>query len=897
MTWLTTNAFPVGWHNFPLFQWLDRPQWFVTNTNTYAPGGVPNPYALAVTGGPGVAERAAVLCTNRWTSAGETVTFKLYVPGTGGFFTVKNAVTGSNLSTSGFSATVGWKDISITVPAGDTAIQIELEDPKFSNGVYPKYVLDEVASASVKDGGLSVAFPPAQNMPAGWATSGTRTFAPAIVQNESESAATFGSYGALQTTLLGAGETANLLSPDIVVGAGGITAQAYVSLAFVSGSAPDAIVRMYRCNSAGAEIEELSNRAYGTGPGWHNLPFPEGTWKLKFAATLSNATQVRISIDAISPESSWQTAAAPPWVPPVITGWLATAAFPKAWFNRPVEDGPLFAPQPEKPQWVVYGDAPGPYALAVQGGAGVTTADKAACLLTNRFSVPSGGATLAFEMYVSYPAGDGTYSVQIFNRAVSGNVSYSFSGAAPDWFSSGWKTVTLILPEGPNCIEIVVQRNDWESEEALYIVDEVASSYIVNGGDGVAFPPGHAIPPGWASTGVVPWVLSGEGSIGSGVLGSLCVYTGPTGLVVAPGGYAEFRSNLVTVAGSPLSASCYVKEEFASSAMGATFSVLLCDEAGATVSTLYSQALPEFTWVNPTFSIPVGTWILRFRVTGNFAAPQAAVYLDALAPDVLMQGGDAPPPVDVVFSIESAGTASDDMTLSGIILAAMQSVATGASVSHLGPLVPVTFNSRAVLASTLSAQILRVMWASSTATGASSFDVQTEVAMVLQSLIVGQSHWPFPAENVAVWAVNAETGATTRYEGFDFNSYAKIGDSYFGCKADGIYQLDGDTDAGEPIRAMVSFGKQDFGTSALKRITNAYVGVSGQGRLFLKIMAEGQEYTYAARSYDENIQVQRFDTGKGLRVNWLEFELYNADGEDFELASVEFAVVPTSRRI
>ena len=68
-------------------------------------------------------------------------------------------------------------------------------------------------------------------------------------------------------------------------------------------------------------------------------------------------------------------------------------------------------------------------------------------------------------------------------------------------------------------------------------------------------------------------------------------------------------------------------------------------------------------------------------------------------------------------------------------------------------------------------------------------------------------------------------------------------------------------------------------------------------RTFLKVLAEGQEYTYAQRGYDEQLQVQRFDTGKGLRVNWLEFELYNADGDDFELASVEFAAVPLSRRI
>ncbi len=147
------------------------------------------------------------------------------------------------------------------------------------------------------------------------------------------------------------------------------------------------------------------------------------------------------------------------------------------------------------------------------------------------------------------------------------------------------------------------------------------------------------------------------------------------------------------------------------------------------------------------------------------------------------------------------------------------------------------------------------------------------------------------------WVFGVSGGGTTRYEGFNFNSYAKIGHRYYGCRSDGIYQLDGDSDGGQPIRSMVSFGKQNFGSSARKRITNAYVGVSGQGRLFLKVMAEGREYTYTARSYDERIQIQRFDTGKGLVANWLEFELYNADGEDFELASVEFAIVPMGGRI
>ena len=223
------------------------------------------------------------------------------------------------------------------------------------------------------------------------------------------------------------------------------------------------------------------------------------------------------------------------------------------------------------------------------------------------------------------------------------------------------------------------------------------------------------------------------------------------------------------------------------------------------------------------------------------------------------------------------------------------SAASSAVVPAAGMVLVLKSNMTAVSLLTLDRAALLALVSAATAT--TPFTAAGQFALELLSSLQGGSIGALVGAPSDVWVMNAETGGFTRYENFDFNSYAKIGANYYGCKSGGIYQLDGGTDAGAPIQAMVSFGKQNFGTSALKRITNAYVGVSGQGRLFLKVLAEGQEYTYAQRGYDEQLQVQRFDTGKGLRANWLEFELYNADGEDFELASVEFAAVPLSRRI
>jgi len=149
----------------------------------------------------------------------------------------------------------------------------------------------------------------------------------------------------------------------------------------------------------------------------------------------------------------------------------------------------------------------------------------------------------------------------------------------------------------------------------------------------------------------------------------------------------------------------------------------------------------------------------------------------------------------------------------------------------------------------------------------------------------------------AVWVVNANTEATTRYENFAFNSYGLFDGRYFGCKTDGLYLLEGDKDGVDPIRASIDFGNDNFGTAQLKSCLAAYLGVGSSGTMYLKLTVEGEEYIYAARADSAEMQTQRVDLGRGIRANYLRFELFNSDGCDFELDSVEFAVVALSRRI
>lgn len=156
-----------------------------------------------------------------------------------------------------------------------------------------------------------------------------------------------------------------------------------------------------------------------------------------------------------------------------------------------------------------------------------------------------------------------------------------------------------------------------------------------------------------------------------------------------------------------------------------------------------------------------------------------------------------------------------------------------------------------------------------------------------------------PADDVDVWAVNLATNGSTSYAGFVFNSFANIGGRYFGSNAGGIFELDGDDDAGKPIDAAISLGKKDFGSAQKKTLVECFVTMAGQAPLYMKLSAEGHEFIYQTQSYSDELQLQRFKFGKGkaLQANYLTPIIYNVDGEDFELEGIQFAVADLQRKL
>lgn len=139
------------------------------------------------------------------------------------------------------------------------------------------------------------------------------------------------------------------------------------------------------------------------------------------------------------------------------------------------------------------------------------------------------------------------------------------------------------------------------------------------------------------------------------------------------------------------------------------------------------------------------------------------------------------------------------------------------------------------------------------------------------------------------YCVNLGTGATTRYDGFNFTSY----NATHGTKADGLYVIGADV----AVDASIDLGNENFGVEQEKRMPAIYLGASSEQPLVVTVGAVGgTAYDYPARSSSETLDVHRVDPGKGLRGNWFNIVIEN-NGDEFKLASVSFAPVASNRRI
>ena len=233
--------------------------------------------------------------------------------------------------------------------------------------------------------------------------------------------------------------------------------------------------------------------------------------------------------------------------------------------------------------------------------------------------------------------------------------------------------------------------------------------------------------------------------------------------------------------------------------------------------------------------------------------------------------------------LHSSATLDIAMSPVSLLFVTMSSAGTISSAWVEDVLIPASLMSSASMASVFATNALMDAVLASVATSGAVLGVSTSGA--------GGTD-----DGSQTWVVNLDSTGSTTYTNYGFNSFAHIDGRDYGANEMGIFALEGDTDVGMPIRARLSLGKLDFDSSQRKVISEAFVGISALGNVFIKVIANGEAYVYQTQRFDANLQQQRVKFGRGLNANYLELEIYNEEGADFEIDTVEFLVADLNRK-
>jgi hypothetical protein len=148
------------------------------------------------------------------------------------------------------------------------------------------------------------------------------------------------------------------------------------------------------------------------------------------------------------------------------------------------------------------------------------------------------------------------------------------------------------------------------------------------------------------------------------------------------------------------------------------------------------------------------------------------------------------------------------------------------------------------------------------------------------------------------YAFNLNTEAPSFYEQFKFNSFAQLGRDYYGMNEDGIHILNGDTDNGEDINAVMTTGLTDFDDGSLKTIPVIYASARSHKEMLLTARVDNYpDYGYAFIGKPAELAPVRVKLGRGLKgLNW-QLEVKNKDGAYIEIDALDVPTVSTSRKV
>ena len=145
------------------------------------------------------------------------------------------------------------------------------------------------------------------------------------------------------------------------------------------------------------------------------------------------------------------------------------------------------------------------------------------------------------------------------------------------------------------------------------------------------------------------------------------------------------------------------------------------------------------------------------------------------------------------------------------------------------------------------------------------------------------------------YAVNAITGAVSRYSNFGFKQFASAQGVTYAITDNGLYELTGSTDEDNTIKAAIDFGASDFGTAQSKRVSSVYAGIATDGEAYIRVVGDrGESHVYKAIQYSDEA---RAHTAKGISARHWRIGLELTDSTYAELDNLEVEIAVSQRRL
>lgn len=143
-------------------------------------------------------------------------------------------------------------------------------------------------------------------------------------------------------------------------------------------------------------------------------------------------------------------------------------------------------------------------------------------------------------------------------------------------------------------------------------------------------------------------------------------------------------------------------------------------------------------------------------------------------------------------------------------------------------------------------------------------------------------------------ALNLKNVAPTFYKEFNFDSMITFNGKCLGACEDGIFELGGDTFAGDDIDAYFTLPTTDLGVANQKRIRSIFAGYESDGTMQAKVtMDDGTEQTYNL-SPNSAVNAQEGSEGYGKQDEigrYIKLKVANVDGADFGFDTIDIIPV------